>query len=209
MTARSIVWRGIGVAVVVVAGFGLRSLTAFELSNTRAERSLVRLSWSARPERVERCRRLSDEELAKRPAHMRLRVECEGTFARYLLTVGVDERIVQQDTIRGGGLRHDRPMHVFEEVAVAPGSMRLRVELMRLDSTSVDTAATPGASGGTSSDTLLGARAARELEERERRARQAVAPHLLLDTAVVLDRGQVLIVTYDGEARRLVARGGG
>lgn len=204
-----IVWRAVGVVVVIAAGLGLRSVTAFELANAGGEAALVRLSWSARPERVERCRRLTDEELAKRPAHMRLRVECDGTFARYLLTVGVDERLLRQDTIRGGGLRHDRPMHVFDEVAVVPGAMRLRVELTRLDSTSIDTLGAPEPSGGTPSDTLLGARAARELEERERRARQAVAPHLVLDTAVVLGRGQALIVTYDGEARRLVARSGG
>lgn len=208
MTVPSIVWRAIGVAIAVMVGIGLRSVTAFELANARAETALVRLSWSARPERVEHCRRLSDEELAKRPAHMRLRVECEGTFARYLLTVGVDERLLRQDTIRGGGLRHDRPMHVFDEVAVTPGPMRLRVELTRLDSTSVDTVGVVEGSGSAPSDTLLGARGAREAEERARRARQAVEPHLVLDTAVVLGRGQVLIVTYDGEARRLVARGG-
>jgi hypothetical protein len=43
--------------------------------------ALLRLSWSGRPERIERCRELTDAELAERPAHMRRRLECEGRSA--------------------------------------------------------------------------------------------------------------------------------
>lgn len=198
-------WRIAGLGVAVLAAVGLRQVSALELQPANAATALARLSWSARPERVERCRRVSDEELARLPAHMRLRFECEGAFARYLLSVTLDDRTVRRDTIRGSGLRHDRPMHVFEEVAVRPGRVHLVVELVRVDSATTGVDDPTSAESGPASDTLLGARAVRELDERRRRAREAIEPHLVLDTTVLLAQGQVVLVTYDGDARRLTA----
>ena len=207
MSPRDFAWRGFAVAMAVLAALGLRAATAKELASPTAGSSLVRLSWTARPERVERCRRLTDDELAQRPAHMRMRMECEGGFARYLLTVRVDGNLVAGDTIRGGGVRHDRPMHVFNEIAVAPGSRHLVVELARLDSVSTDStdsaAATPGGQGA---DTLLGAREGREMDERRRRVAEAIPARLILDTTVALAAGGVVLVTWDAGSRKLVSK---
>jgi hypothetical protein len=49
--------------------------------------AVLRLAWSARPERVEQCRQQSEEELARLPRHMRQPVVCEGVAAQYRLTV--------------------------------------------------------------------------------------------------------------------------
>src|SRR4029079_14524581 len=67
----------------------------------------LRLSWSARPERIETCRTLSAKELEREEEHMRQRVECEGTFASYTLRVASDQRLVSESIVRGAGLRHD------------------------------------------------------------------------------------------------------
>jgi hypothetical protein len=212
MTRADIAWRVLAVAAAAGAAFGLRYLTAAELAVPAGASSLVRLSWSARPERVERCRRLTDDELAKRPVHMRLRLECEGSFARYHLLVSANGRVLASDTVRGGGLRHDRPMHVFREFAVPPGPLRLTVTLARIDSVGAvpDDSAVLGVSGtgGVGAETLLGAREAREMAERRQRAGEAIPARLALDTSLALGRGRVVLVTWDDEARRLAARTG-
>jgi hypothetical protein len=209
MTKADLAWRVLAGVVTVGAAFGLRVITAAELRVPAAASSLVRLSWSARPERVERCRRLTDDELAARPVHMRLRLECEGMFARYRLVVAANGRTEAEDTVRGGGLRHDRPMHVFREFVVTPGTLRLTVELARLDS--VESAPSERdtlgvAPAGRPVDTLLGTREVREMTERRQRAGGAIPARLQLDTTVVLARGGVVLVTWDEAARRLVAR---
>jgi hypothetical protein len=95
-------------------------------------------------------------------------------------------------------------MHLFEEYDITPGTRRIRVVLMRIDSAASsmptsDSAAAP-------SDTLLGGREGREAEERMRRAREAIPAALVLDTALSLAPQRVLLITYDGGTRRLVAR---
>lgn len=91
----------------------------------------LRLSWSARPARIEVCRTVSAEELAKRPEHMRQRVECEGHFATYALRVEVDGRPADEAIVHGGGLRHDRPIYLLREFGVPRGAHRIRVSFTR------------------------------------------------------------------------------
>ena len=64
---------------------------------------MLRLSWSARPERIEVCRALSDKELEEREEHMRQRVECDGRFATYALEVISNGRKVVEAVVRGAG----------------------------------------------------------------------------------------------------------
>ncbi|MCC6928745.1 MAG: hypothetical protein IT359_07120 [Gemmatimonadaceae bacterium] len=195
----------------------LRAASFIPTTDARGDSAWVRLSWSARPERVEHCRRLSDEELEARPAHMRLRFECEGRFARYELRLTVDDSVAVRDVVQGDGLRHDRPMHVLREHALRPGERHLLVTLARLDSataTAQDSiAGTTGVTGeqvrpGAESDTVLGEREGREREERARRAAESIPARLSLDTTITLGAGRVVLVTYDGARRVLVARTG-
>lgn len=204
MTRTRILWRGTAVAAAVLAALGLRWSTMHPWSTGTADVARVRQSWSARPERIERCRRLTDEELAQLPQHMRLRTQCEGEAAQYLLVVSVDNARVVTDTLRGGGLRHDRPIHVFSEFDVQPGVRRLRVEVTRL----------AGAAGQEDrdrderqeTDTLLGGRAQRESDERARRMANALPATLVLDTLLALAPRRVALVTYAAETRRLAAQ---
>jgi len=83
-----------------------------------ASMSRLRMSWTARPERIEQCRTLAAEELGGRGEHMRQQVECEGRFATYALTVEVDSSAVHEQ-VRGAGLRHDRFEYLTTRVAAS------------------------------------------------------------------------------------------
>ncbi|MFN8581178.1 MAG: hypothetical protein U0163_09410 [Gemmatimonadaceae bacterium] len=131
MTTTSWWWRVGGAGVGLLAAVGLRGGSLIPWRDRSADAAHVRLSWSARPERVEHCRRLRDDELAQLPAHMRLRVQCDGVLARYLLAVRVDDTVVASDTLRGGGLRHDRPIRVAGDCATCPRRCRIDVASTR------------------------------------------------------------------------------
>lgn len=162
----------------------------------------LRLSWSARPERIESCRRLSDAELESRPVHMRQRVECEGRAATYALEVSVDDAVIDRAVIAGAGLRHDRAVFLFREYAVPEGERRVRVTLTRRESadsmatSAPDTAATAVGSGGE--------REGREREQRRERALSTVPAHLEFEDRVPFRRGTALLVTL--ERGKLVLR---
>jgi hypothetical protein len=200
-------WRLAGVAVAILLALGLRLSTVLPWRGPGGDAARVRLSWSGRPERIEQCRRLTDEELAKLPQHMRLRTKCDGHLASYLLAVTIDGQLMLSDTLRGGGLRHDRPIHLFTELEALPGERRVHVEIRRLTAIT-DDRASADTSPAEPRDTLLGSRAAREDEERARRTAEAMPPQMVLDTVVTIAARRVLLVWYDDRERRLFARTG-
>ena len=99
----------------------------------RGSAAMVRVTLSARPARDEVCRRVSDEELAKLPTHMRQRVICEGVTARYRLEVRRDGRLLESIALEGGGLRRDRQIYHFSETLVPSGRAELEVLLAAAD----------------------------------------------------------------------------
>ena len=169
----------------------------------------LRLSWSARPERIEVCRTLSAEELAQREEHMRQRVECDGHFATYALRVESDGRVIGEAVIRGAGLRNDRPLYLLREYDVAPGLHRVRVSFTRREKTDDDAAAFAPTAFAEADTGIFAGRAQREAVEHARRARAAIPAHLELDTTLTITPRQVLIVTFAPEHRTLVLLAGG
>lgn len=168
--------------------------------------AMLRVAWTARPERVERCRTLGEEELAALPQHMRQRVVCEGSTARYRLEVRRDGALLVADTVRGGGMRHDRALYVLRELRVPSGRSALEVRLTRLDSTTgAGPEAAVAASGVAGGQAPLTDRERREADERGRRVADEVPPSLALRETVTLAPREVMLVTYDREARRLRA----
>ena len=136
----------------------------------------LRLSWSARPERLEVCRERSDAELAERPEHMRQRMECEGRSATYALAVMVDEDLVEESVVQGSGLRQDRPVHLLRRYPVREGEHRVRVRFVRREERTEEEA--------------------RERREREERILEALPPRAELDTVVSFRRGAAVLVSY-------------
>jgi hypothetical protein len=207
---RALLRRSIGAVLAITTVMGLAWLSRAPYRIRPSEAALIRLAWSARPERIESCREPSEAELARLPAHMRQKVVCEGTSARYRLRVSRDGTPVLDEVIRGSGLRHDRPLYLLRDLPTPPGRHDLEVRFERIDSLNPTALAGPE-TGERESDSLvwgLPGRDRREQAERERRRREAVPASLSLDQAVVLDPRQVLLVTYDVEERRLVTVAG-
>ena len=197
-----------GVATALVLGLIVRASAApLPFHNGAAAR--LRLSWSARPERIEVCRTLSAEELAQREEHMRQRVECDGHFATYALRVESDGRAIGETVVHGAGLRQDRPLYVLREYDLAPGVHRVRVLFTRREKTDDDAAAFAKATSTEADTGIFAGRAQREAVEHGRRARAAIPAHLELDTTLALVPRRVMIVTFAPERRALVLLSGG
>lgn len=199
---------GAGVIAAAAAAYLTAQLSAAPVALHHRDEAMLRLSWSARPERIEVCRTLSAEELATRPEHMRQRVECVGRFATYQLRVESDGRSLTDTVVRGAGLRNDRPIYLLSQFVIEPGERRIRVLFQRRETidTTVARSRRPERKEDDHDDDDTGTfagRAQREVVERDRRARAAIPPLLVLDTTVTLTAGRVLLVTMDRGRRTL------
>jgi hypothetical protein len=196
--------RILAAGTATAAGLALLAyVSAAPLAYHPQDTARLRLSWSARPERIEVCRQLSAEEQAGREEHMRQRVECEGGFATYALRVEVGGRALGETVIHGAGLRHDRPLYLLRDYPVPPGQHRVRVTLTRREKTDDDAAAFAEAMVPDADTGLYAGRAEREADEHARRARAAIPPSLVLDTAIAFTPRQVALVTFNAERRIL------
>lgn len=175
-------------AAVAVAGLlGLAALSYAPYTASPADAAEVRLTWRARVPRVEECRRLTAEEQAALPAHMRREEVCEGRVASYRLDVTMDGLPVRSSTVKGAGARGDRPLYVFESIPVAPGEHDLAVSFTRLDGADADSAAADAAADGAAGD-------------------GGVPDRLVLRETVGLLPREVVLVVYDAGRQRLALR---
>lgn len=175
----TVLHRTIGGAVAIVATCLMVLASNTPITVHGSSRGVLRLAWSAQPERVEVCREQSAEELAKLPQHMRQPLVCEGTSAHYRLTVQQEGRLIVDRTLRGGGVRQDRRVYVFHELPLDPGETSIEVRLDRIESTG----------------------------QRPEKASSAatVPPHLSFMQRVAIGPRQVLLITYAPERRALIA----
>src|SRR4029079_17327111 len=108
-------------------------------------------------------------------AHMRQSMSCVGTSATYLLEVRWNDRLIVHQTVRGGGLRHDRPLYLFRNIELPPGDAAIRVAFQRVEPL------TPNA----------------------RAHEEAIPSSLSLEQHLHLESRKVVLVTYDPERRTL------
>ncbi|MEO7360654.1 MAG: hypothetical protein ABI120_10010 [Gemmatimonadaceae bacterium] len=181
----------------------LAALSAIPFPQHAPNEARLRLSFSARPERIEVCRTLSDDELAKLAEHMRQRMSCEGVLATYTLRIEVDGTSIGESVVRGAGLRHDRPLYLLQDYPVPPGKHRFRVSLVRREKTDDDAAAYAKAVVPDVDTGLYAGRALREASERARRAGAAIPPSLVLDTTFILPPLRVALIRFNSERRAL------
>jgi hypothetical protein len=208
--------RGVGFAIALVATAGIAWGSNFPMTPHASPDAVLRLAWTARPERVEDCRPQSDEELAKLPVHMRQSMVCEGTTASYRLEVRREGTLVAEQTVRGGGLHHDRPLYVFRDIPMPAGETAITIRFSRLETT---TTITPGARAPAASpagkpapadavrqtNSMDPERRRREGEERLLQRSEAVPASLSLETTFHFLPREVILVTYDVERRDLLA----
>ena len=183
--------RALSVTLVASLLAGIVWASNAPLAVHRSDNGMLRLAWSARPERIEKCRQPAGEEVARLPQHMRQQVVCEGTTAEYRLQVRVDDALVVDRTVHGGGLRRDRRLYVFEELPLlAKASIMIDVRLDRIDEAATGTAAAPPAPhlrSGQTNPLLV----------------ETVPPHLSIARRMHVSPREVLLVTYDRERREL------
>lgn len=194
---------GLGGAIAVAA-IVAGSATPVRLASSDDAR--LRISWTARPERIETCRTLSDEELARQSEHMRQRMECEGGFATYALEVAVDGERAGESVVTGGGLRNDRPIHYLREFAVEPGEREVRLTLVRREAGSARGEEDEHDDDDDDDRGISAERTVREREERRRRERTALPARVELDTTLTIGAGRVAVITFDPGRRRFVVR---
>ncbi len=181
-------WLGAG-AATLAGTLALGWLSQLPYHAARDAEAVVRLAWRTRGTRVEECRRLTAQELEQLPVHMRQEEVCQGRTLPHRLVVVLDGRTVVDQAVYPSGARADRPLYVYHELAVRPGTHDLDITFTR-DPVPADTASQP---------------------ERERLGeRESGAPRrLALTRRVTLERDQIALVTYDAEQRRLILKGYG
>lgn len=190
------------------------------LKVARGDGAILRISLGARPERIEVCRRQTDEELARLAPQMRQSVVCEGTTARYRLEVRRNGELLHSQTVRGGGLRNDRPLYVSRDLPVPAGPAVFTVRLARIDTIPAEQGSESSSDDEDADDRHveggdvprpgdpLPARARRETDERRRRREESVPAELTLDLDVTLEPREVVLVSYDQRSRRLISVSG-
>lgn len=176
---RRAVRRAAGVLLALAVTLGIAALSRVPYTSANGE-AVLRLSWRARSERVQSCRKLTEEEMAALPIHMRRTEECEGRVLPYHLRVEVDGRPLVSDTIHPAGAREDRPLYVYQEIPLPPGPHHLSARFIREDAGSDH-----------------------ECCEEER---SATPTRLELSESLGLRPGHVALVTYDPDLRSLVVR---
>lgn len=189
----------LGVAIAIVASILVVIGSIAPWTGYAEPVGIIRLAWSARPQRIEHCRRRSDEELAGVPAHMRERVECQGRAARYAIIASIDGVPRLADTLRGGGARHEGMIHLLRDIVVLPGQRHFELGIRQ-----IDTAATATDSiGGLASE-----REQRMEATRERVRREALPGQVALDTVLALEPRAVVLIGYDPDRQRFTVATG-
>jgi hypothetical protein len=173
--------------------------------------AIVRLAWRARGEHVRECRELSPEELQRLPVHMREKEVCEGRLLPYRLVVVLDSAQVVDRLVHGAGAREDRPLYVYEDLAVQPGTHHVVVTFAVIPSPAAHEDHGGRPDGEEHGDRHEGDERGDRHEPEAKSQPQslpATPPRLTLDTTVTLAPRRVLLVTYNEEREQLVVRGG-
>ena len=185
--------RGLGVALAAAAMAGVVWASNAPMTAHRVSYAVLRLAWSARPERIETCQQQSADELARLPQHMRQAVVCDGTTAEYRLEVRVDGEVIADQLVHGGGLRQDRRLYVFQELRVREGEAAIDVRFHRGDAGEKSPAAKRDHEDGDEDDGEL-----------DRHRGQTVPPRLSFERRLRFSPRAVILITYDPDRRELV-----
>lgn len=177
-----------------VAALGLAALSGVPFDAAGADAGAVlRLSWRTRVAAVRECREPTEEELARLPAHMRRDRICDWRVPPHRLRVRVDGRVLEDATIEAAGVRGDRPLYVYREFPLPPGTHELEIRFSPLRDDEDEGHAEEEGHGKEEPGA--------DAEERELR--------LALRGWVEMSSGDVILVTFDPDRGRLVVRDAG
>lgn len=92
-----------------------------------SDEGMLRMSWKLTGQRQEDCRDLSEKEILARPKHMRKSRECSEIYYSYMLRYKIGD-VTGQESIQPAGMRKDRPLLIFKEIKLKPGTYAVDIE---------------------------------------------------------------------------------
>lgn len=120
----------------VLGAIGWASRAPYD--SPRADVAVLRLAWRMPGGASQVCRDRSQAELDALPVHMRTPQVCETVAVTYRLETEVDDVYVDARRLRPSGARGDRPLAVWLELPLEPGTHEVDVHLVREGSESED-----------------------------------------------------------------------
>lgn len=93
------------------------------------DHALVKLSLIHHGQRLEECKQLSAEELAKLPPNMRAPLDCPRERSPILVEVDIDGVAVFSQTAQPSGLSRDGTASVYQRIEVPAGTHRFDIRL--------------------------------------------------------------------------------
>lgn len=118
---------------VVLYGLFAAALGYFSTSPTYThlapDRALVKVSFTHTAQRIGKCRRRTDEELAQLPPNMRIREECPRERAPTRIELEMDGELLYSDVLQPSGLSRDGATSVYRRFAVPAGRHRFEARL--------------------------------------------------------------------------------
>ena len=188
----------IGAALALALVLATGALTRYQ-HRAASDRGELRLAWRLAVPRIEECRTLTPEEQAELPAHMRRDEVCEGRAVSYRLEVRVDDALRYQATVAPEGARGDRPLQVFREFPLEPGTRQVRVVFERVE---VEEAHEPDEEDEEEEAEVEEA----EMEEAEEPSLSGAPRRVVFDRRLEVRDREVVLITYDPDERELVRR---
>ncbi|HLB14118.1 MAG TPA: hypothetical protein VJM14_04240 [Burkholderiales bacterium] len=94
-----------------------------------ADQALVRLSFTHGAKPSAPCRERTDEELAKLPPNMRVRLECPRERSPVRVEIEMDGKLLYDIVAPPAGIRHDGPSTVYRRLPVPAGKHAFKARL--------------------------------------------------------------------------------
>jgi hypothetical protein len=120
------------VAALLLGGLAVGSSLRLPTGEREAHaQGILLLDWRLRGEEAGACLPAGEGAESGRPIHMQNPDACAGELPPYRLRVEVDGVLLDERLVRGGGLRGDRPLTVYERIPLPPGDRRVRISFER------------------------------------------------------------------------------
>jgi hypothetical protein len=91
--------------------------------------AVIKLSFNHAGDHVEKCRRLTQEELNQMPPNMRRPTKCPRARVSLLVEVELDGQLIYRDELPASGLANDGASMAYKKFPVAAGQHHLMVRL--------------------------------------------------------------------------------
>src|SRR5690606_26313807 len=118
-----------GVIALAIGFFSSRPMLGY----FPEDEAQIKISFTHGADRIEECRRLTPEEIAKLPPRERRPHTCGRERLPMRVQLLVDEVPIYDEVVQPTGLSRDGPAHIYRKFAVAPGRHEITARLRDSD----------------------------------------------------------------------------